>query len=762
MTHHEVTPVTGSPTLVDVDRRLLDPLDPEHTQPAAERPQSYLLALNDRLRPLRDAIEIQTEAVRLLGARLGADWAYYIEYDDDLVYGTIHTDYHKLADAPSLVARYPLGDSRELIAELAAGRTVAEENIQTSPLANALVRERSAAIGLRAYAGAPVFKGTQLIAAVGVAFRATHKWTPLEIAIVQETAARTREAVDRARTERATATELADTKLLQKLSAQLTEEENSTALYEKLVDAAVSILHSDFATFQIFYPERGHAGELRLITSRGFSAEAVQVWEWIGRERHTTCAQALNTEARVVVSDFEQAEFMAGTEDQAGLLKEGARSGQTTPLMSRGGKTVGMISTYWRRTHRPSERVLRLLDLLARQAADLIERTQVVEALRRNEHQLKEADRRKDEFLAVLAHELRNPLAPLRTGVETLRLAGNNPAIIEETRLMMERQLSHMVRLIDDLLDVSRITSGKIQLQRRPTALSELVNDALEANRDALVASGITLTVELPGTPTLVDVDPTRFVQILFNVVHNAVKFARAGRIRVTANVEAGDRGNEVRIVVADSGAGISADLLPRVFELFAQDKASTYGTRPGLGIGLALARQLIEMHGGSIAAHSDGPGLGSVFTIRVPLSPAVAIARSVTPARETPPIRRRVVVIDDNVDGAVAMKRLISALGGECRVAYNGEAGIAEVLEFRPEIVFLDIGMPGLDGYEVCRRIRKEVGANVFVVALTGWGQEQNKQDAARAGFDVHLTKPADPRILQAMLATGRSTAPI
>jgi CheY-like chemotaxis protein len=393
----------------------------------------------------------------------------------------------------------------------------------------------------------------------------------------------------------------------------------------------------------------------------------------------------------------------------------------------------------------------------------LIERTQVVEALRRNERQLKEADRRKDEFLAVLAHELRNPLAPLRTGVETLRLAGNNPAIIEETRLMMERQLSHMVRLIDDLLDVSRITSGKIQLQRRPTALSELVNDAIEANRDALVAGGIALTVELPNTPTLVDVDPTRFVQILFNVLHNATKFTRAGRIRVTASVEAaGERDQEVRIVIADSGAGISADLLPRVFELFAQDKASAYGTRPGLGIGLALARQLIEMHGGSIAAHSDGPGLGSVFTIRMPLAPDVAVAQSMTPPRETPLIRRRVVVIDDNVDGAIAMKRLISALGGECRVAYNGEAGIAEVLEFRPEIVFLDIGMPGMDGYEVCRRIRKDVGTDVFVIALTGWGQEQNKQDAARAGFDVHLTKPADPRILQAMLATGRSIAPI
>ncbi|HEY7235927.1 MAG TPA: GAF domain-containing protein, partial [Gemmatimonadaceae bacterium] len=444
MTHPEVTvTIGGNPTTrVDVDQRLLDPLDPEYSQPAVERPQGYLLALNDRLRPLRDAIEIQTEAVRLLGARIGADWAYYVEYDDELAYGTIHTDYRKLPDAPSLAGRYPLAESRELIAELSAGRTVTEEDLQASPLASPAVRERNAASGVRAFAGVPVFKANQLIAAVGVAFRATHTWTPLEIAIMQETAARTWEVVERARTERAVAMELADTKLLQKLSAQLTEEEDSTALYETFVDAAVSILQSEFATLQIFYPERGQSGELRLITARGFTAQAVRAWEWVSRRDHTLCAQALRTQARVQVPDIEQAEFMAGTPDQAGLLKEGARSGQATPLVSRGGKTVGMISTFWRRTHRSSERDLRLLDLLARQAADLIERTQVVEALRRNERQLKDADRRKDEFLAVLAHELRNPLAPLRTGVETLRLAGNNPAIIEETRLMMERQLS--------------------------------------------------------------------------------------------------------------------------------------------------------------------------------------------------------------------------------------------------------------------------------------------------------------------------------
>jgi CheY-like chemotaxis protein len=266
--------------------------------------------------------------------------------------------------------------------------------------------------------------------------------------------------------------------------------------------------------------------------------------------------------------------------------------------------------------------------------------------------------------------------------------------------------------------------------------------------------------VDSPEATVLVDVDPTRFVQILSNVLHNAVKFTAAGgHVRVSALVhEAAERKAEARVVVADSGVGISAELLPRVFDLFAQDDASAHGARPGLGIGLALARQLIEMHGGTIEAHSDGPGLGSAFTIRLPLSTGVAATEATTVPRDAPRIRRRVVVIDDNVDAANAMKRLVTVLGGECRAAYNGEAGLAEVLAFRPDIVFLDIGMPGIDGYEVCRRIRRQIGSDLVVVALTGWGQERNKQEAARAGFDLHLTKPADPLALETILETGRA----
>jgi signal transduction histidine kinase/CheY-like chemotaxis protein len=460
----------------------------------------------------------------------------------------------------------------------------------------------------------------------------------------------------------------------------------------------------------------------------------------------------------VVVPDVERAEFMAGTPDLEGFRNEGVRAAQTTPLFSRGGSLLGMITTYWGEVHRPSERDFRLLDILARQAADLMERNQAEETLRRNERELKEADRRKDEFLATLAHELRNPLAPLRTSLELIRLAGDTPGAVEDVRSMMEEQLAQLVRLVDDLLDVSRITSGKVRLHRQPTSLVTLVNAAVHANQAALNAGRVSLHLAMPNVQVLLDADQTRFVQVLSNVLHNAVKFTDAGgHITISAALSGadGDASRDVELVVSDTGVGITKEMLPRVFERFTQDDTAVNRAQTGLGIGLALARQLIELHGGTIEARSDGPGRGSMFTIRMPVHDGVAEQRAAAaPPHEVPRTSRRVVVIDDNPAAATAMQRLVNVLGGECRVAYDGESGLTHVREFQPDIVILDIGMPGIDGYETCRRIRAEFGPQVLVVALTGWGQERDKRKAWRAGFDVHLTKPADPIALETLLS--------
>ena len=376
----------------------------------------------------------------------------------------------------------------------------------------------------------------------------------------------------------------------------------------------------------------------------------------------------------------------------------------------------------------------------------------LVEVLRSNEEQLRDADRRKDEFLAMLAHELRNPLAPVRTGLELIRAAGNTPAAVERVRTMMERQVGHMVRLIDDLLDVSRITSGKIQLQPEPTPIGSLLTSAIEANSEAIAAKQIVLELDVPGDLGVVDVDPTRFVQVISNLLHNATKFTGAGgSIRISARTTAAgpDGGGELTLSVADSGIGIPADFLPRVFDLFTQGHGGS--TEPGLGIGLALARRLVEMHGGRIDVRSDGPGHGTEFVIRQPLSSATP--RDTAAATPEPRIDCRVLVIDDNRDAANVMAMLVHELGGECRTAYDGEGGLRALSDYRPKVILLDIGMPGLDGYETCRRIRRDVGDDVVVVALTGFGQEQDKEQAIRAGFNAHLTKPADPAALASLL---------
>jgi signal transduction histidine kinase/ActR/RegA family two-component response regulator len=369
------------------------------------------------------------------------------------------------------------------------------------------------------------------------------------------------------------------------------------------------------------------------------------------------------------------------------------------------------------------------------------------------EERLREADRRKDEFIAMLAHELRNPLAPIRTGLELIRVAGNTPAAVDRVRSLLERQIAHMVRLIDDLLDVSRITSGKIQLQREPTPLSSLMASAIEANRAAIAAKQIHLAVGIPETLCVLDVDPTRFVQVISNLLHNATKFTDpGGHIGISAEVaEDGPAGRWLTLTVSDSGIGIPADFLPRVFELFTQvDRDSS---QPGLGIGLALARRLVEMHGGRIDVRSDGPGHGSEFVIRLPVSNEVPAAR--TPPAIAPLAREcRVFVIDDNRDAALATAMLVEELGGVCRTAADGEMALREMPQFRPDVVLLDIGMPGVNGYEICRRIRDRFGDRVVVVALTGFGQEQDKARALAAGFRAHLTKPADPAALMQLLA--------
>jgi len=374
------------------------------------------------------------------------------------------------------------------------------------------------------------------------------------------------------------------------------------------------------------------------------------------------------------------------------------------------------------------------------------------------EESLRRADRQKDEFLATLAHELRNPLAPIRNAVEMIRHAGNGDERVQRARDVIERQLAHLTRLVDDLLDVSRITLGTIQLRNETLDLRAIAANAAESVAGPMEAAGLTLKQELDPEPVTVEGDGTRLAQCIVNLLNNSIKFTPGGgeiRLRVSL------AGSRARVEVRDTGIGISPESLERIFEPFVQEKISGSHGNTGLGIGLALTRKLIVLHGGTVRAESAGAGEGATFIMELPGSRA-EVERPVSHAESRPPgaASTRVLVVDDNQDAALTLSEMLSMSGFLCTVAHTGADAVAAVNQHRPHAVLLDIGLPDIDGYEVCRRIRQR-GNPPVVIALTGWGQEKDRRNAESAGFDAHLTKPADPQRLMTLLNSLVAGAP-
>ena len=371
---------------------------------------------------------------------------------------------------------------------------------------------------------------------------------------------------------------------------------------------------------------------------------------------------------------------------------------------------------------------------------------------KRSEAALQETDRRKDEFLATLAHELRNPLAPLRNALQLMRMAGGDEHTMNQTLGMMDRQLQQMVRLIDDLLDISRITRGKIELRKERVELAAVIRDAVETSRPLIETAGHKLTVIYPPEPISLDADPTRLAQVFANLLNNAAKYTpQSGHIRLTAERQ----GDEVVVKVSDTGIGIPADMLPRIFEMFTQVDRSLERSQGGLGIGLSLVRGLVELHGGSVEAKSEGPGQGSEISVRLAVHPAPRKAKAVAEdSRPAAPARRRILVVDDNRDSADSLALLLTLQGSEVRTAYDGLEAVEAAAVFQPDVVLSDIGMPRLNGYETAQRIREQShGRRVALIAMTGWGQEEDRRRSTQAGFDFHLVKPVDLAALERLL---------
>lgn len=437
---------------------------------------------------------------------------------------------------------------------------------------------------------------------------------------------------------------------------------------------------------------------------------------------------------------------LAGIHGRAMLLTDMGRSEETAAIAHRASEFLGEALA-------PYQMVLRgyqEANTLLKQLNDTLE-----QRVEERSSALREANRHKDEFLALLAHELRNPLAPIRNALQVMKLAGDNPTVVAESRGLMERQLHHMIRLIDDLMDVSRIARGKVELCKERLELASVVGSAVETSRPLIEAGGHRLTISVPPEPVFLDADRVRLAQVIANLLNNSAKYTdQGGQIWITARRE----GVHAVVSVRDTGVGIPTDMLPKVFEMFTQLDQPPGRAQGGIGIGLSLVRSLVQIHGGSVEARSEGPGRGSEFVIRLPLAVSNRLAEKVTPEPRAAATlsTQRILVVDDNRDAGDSLGMLLRLLGAQVHVVYDGPAALAALEAYRPAVILMDIGMPGMDGYEVARLIRQQPRfQNITLIALTGWGQEKDRARTRDEGFDYHLVKPADINALQALLVS-------
>jgi CheY-like chemotaxis protein/nitrogen-specific signal transduction histidine kinase len=369
---------------------------------------------------------------------------------------------------------------------------------------------------------------------------------------------------------------------------------------------------------------------------------------------------------------------------------------------------------------------------------------------------LRDADQRKTEFLATLAHELRNPLAPLGTALSLLSRKKPPPDEAVKYYELMSRQVEHMVRLVNDLMEVSRITRGKIELHLGPVLLDAVIEDAIELSRPLFDRAGHSLTLELGADPLVVRGDAVRLTQVFSNLLNNAAKYTpTGGRVTVTARQE----GRQAVVAVRDTGTGLAPDMLKSIFEMFVQVSGTARDAQGGLGIGLTLVKSLVELHGGSIEARSEGADRGSEFVVRLPIAVATPLPAAAPPKEDEEPksaTKCRILIVDDNQDSADSLAMLLKIKGYEVATAYDGEQAVEAAGTLRPDVVLLDIGMPKLNGYDACWRIRQQPwGQGMFLIALTGWGQEEDRRRTEEAGFNEHIVKPVDPAALMKLLAS-------
>ena len=753
--------------IIGNDRDITPHKRAEQALRASEERQAFLLELSDVLRPLVDPIAIKTEACRMLGEKVQCDRAYYAEMDDAGRTVTIARGYRRRG-VPSNAGTYPMSAFDWAYRAFQQGKTLMIADTEQSALIPDAQRAALETIQVRAFIAAPLHKDGRLLGCLTATDLAPRVWTAEQADLVLEVAERTWAAVERARAEAALAAELSATKILQQISTELIPTQGQ-AVYAKLLDAAMQLIGADAASLQVLEPS---GDRLRLLASRNLHPRSAKYWRLVGVGASNASGQALAQRRRLLSTDVERAACLAGTRDLEELRRSGLRAALSTPLVTRSGQLAGMLSAYWRQVHEPAERDFDLFDVLARQVADLLERGRAESEAATARAQAEAANQAKDEFLATLSHELRTPLAAILLWAGALRSGAVPIQDLARAIDAIVKSAESQSRLIEDLLDMSRLASGKLALACSAVDVRAIAQVALDMVKPQASGKQLALTAELGGE-CLAVLDGTRLEQVLWNLLTNATKFTPTGGA-VTLRVRA-DEARGIELEVSDTGEGISAEFLPHLFEKFRQYDMGETRQHMGLGIGLALARQLTELHGGSIEAESEGLGRGALFRVRLPWlkpGPDVRAAAEARPsaASDTTPLRRlRVLLVDDDTLTRQAMRWTLTRAGASVvDVATGAEALAALGAGDGADVIVSDLGLPLMSGLALIESIvqtaRRQGRRTPPSCAVSAHARDVDRRRAIDAGFDMYITKPVSAERLveavsdlQAILASGR-----
>lgn len=519
------------------------------------------------------------------------------------------------------------------------------------------------------------------------------------------------------------------------LASKLAHTYDARSMLEAILSTILPLYQADQSMLSLYHPE---TGTLQAGAYRGLDEKFLERLSGSG-----ACDATLQQKRRIVVEDTETDPLFDSVRHVA--REYGFRAVHSMPIITREEKCIGVLSVYFPHPRRPTKLEMQFMDICVRQAADFIERINA-------EEMIKEADRRKDEFLATLAHELRNPLAPIKNALHILEAPQAREEIKQEARHMMQRQVHQMQRLIDDLMDVARVSRGKIELKKQYITINEVIQNAIEIARPLITAKKQNLAITLPPETITLDGDVVRLSQIFANLLNNAAKYMnKEGVITLAAHKQ----GTEVVVSIKDNGIGIPAYMLPSVFDMFVQVDNALERAQGGLGIGLTLVKELVALHGGRVIAYSEGTGKGSEFIVYLPI---VKEKQSAQEEQRVPePIHScRVLVVDDNDASARTLGWTLELSGHNVMLAHDLQTTLDTVKSFRPDVILLDIGMPGTNGYDICRLLRQNPHThNTFIIAQTGWGQQEHRKRSQEAGFDYHLVKPIDIIALQRILSS-------